>query len=111
MTKTFTPDPEIMRAILTKPRALPVVEADLAMYRRLEAMHERMKRSDLPDEEPTTFEEVVYCAIMGGLRESEADYGEPRNEHTGMPLAISPYADPHRRRTQLRRLLKLVFPH
>lgn len=103
-------DPEILKAIFSPLVELPAVQADLAMQRRLHAMHLRMLKEDEPGEDPTTFEEVVYCAIMGGLRESERDAGALRNENTGLPLLISPYRDPHPRRTRIRRVLKIVFP-
>lgn len=77
---------------------LPRTQVDLATWRRLEAMRER-----IADEDPTLIDEiindgdssmehVVYAAIMGGLAESEREAGVSYDENTGLPVerACSP---------------------
>jgi hypothetical protein len=66
----------------------PLTEVDIATYRRLTAMLCRMQESDTPDDDPTTMDEVIWCAIQGGLRESERDAGVERDHITGLPVQL-----------------------
>jgi hypothetical protein len=67
---------------LMSTRDLPAMSVDLACWRRLEAMCERLRRED-PELAEDAMTHVVYAAIMGGLRESEREAGEVYDENTG----------------------------
>ena len=76
-----------LRALLT-PVELPTMVVDLATYRRLRAMQERMTAEDptLGEETDGGFEHVIYAAICGGLCDSEKRAGVTFNENTGMEI-------------------------
>ncbi len=78
---------ERLHALLTCKR-LPPIHVNLATYRRLRAMQERLIADDptLSTESDGGFEHVIYAAICGGLHESEADAGVKFDENTGRPI-------------------------
>lgn len=70
--------------VLLTTRQLPQMKVDLACWRRLEAMCERLKQEDLSlAAEPDAMEHVIYAAIMRGLAEDERDAGMTYDENTG----------------------------
>jgi hypothetical protein len=77
---------EVMHAMLTVRRL--ELDVDLACYRRLEAMRDRLILEDptLADE-PDALDHVVYAAIMGGLRASEQEAGVSFNGNTGRKVS------------------------
>lgn len=71
-------------------RALPNMVVDLACYRRLEAMKDRLIAADPTlGEENDAMEHVIYAAIMGGLSASELEDGVRYDENTGERLAFT----------------------
>ncbi len=76
-----------LHALLTR-KKLPLMRVDLATYRRLRAMQERLIADDptLGAEPGGGFEHVIYAAICGGLSESERDAGVTFNENTGRQI-------------------------
>ena len=86
------------RALLT-PVELPRMSIDLAAYRRLCALRDRLVAEDptiLDGEEDTNYaaygmDTAIYVAIMQGLRVSEAEDGVEFDENTGRPM---PKPDP-----------------
>jgi hypothetical protein len=79
---------ERMTALLSSNR-LPALDVDLALYRRLRAMQERLIDEDptLADCEPDRgFEHVLYAALCAGVRASEAEAGVSYDENTGLKI-------------------------
>jgi hypothetical protein len=77
---------ERLFALLSR-RALPDMVVDLACYRRLEAMKDRLVAADPTlGEEGDAMEHVIYAAIMGGLHASELEDGVRYDENTGERL-------------------------
>jgi hypothetical protein len=78
---------ERLDALLTT-RPLPQMKIDLACWRRLEAMYERLKQED-PSlaTEPDAMEHIIYAAIMRGLVEDERDADMIYDENTGERIA------------------------
>lgn len=73
---------------LLSTRELPNMHVDLACWRRLEAMRERLEHEDPTlAEDADAMTHVVYAAIMSGLRESEREAGETYDENTGRRVA------------------------
>jgi hypothetical protein len=82
------PDPEgfreRMHALLTIV-PLPPMSVDLATWRRLQAMRDRLVAEDPTlANEPDSMKHVVYAAICGGLSASELENGVSYNENTGL---------------------------
>lgn len=72
---------------LINSRSLGEVVVDLACYRRLEALRDRMVKEDpqLATEEDA-LQHVAYAALMSGLQALEAEAGVRYDDNTGLRM-------------------------
>lgn len=77
---------ERVHALLT-PVVLPEVTVDLATFRRLTALHTRIREGDPGGGgSEIEFEDAIYVAISSGLRADEERSDVHYNENTGFPI-------------------------
>lgn len=84
----LTPEQRERAEALTTPVVLPEVTVDLATFRRLIALHTRLRQDDTGGMgSEIEFEDAIYVAICSGVRADEIRSGVSYDQNTGRRAA------------------------